>query len=86
MNIETVENAKINQMQPAILATHSRMAKNLIQDADNFTRIKLKINNLLWEELPTLTTIGKADSIASDIMCLIIAEIEKQEQALKGKQ
>ncbi len=41
-------------------------------DEDNITRLKRKINNLLWEELPADTTISDAEIIACRIIQMII--------------
>lgn len=56
MNIDTVRyvNAKI--------------PKPIINDVDDCTRLKLKINNLLWEELPGNVTLEKAEIMACDFM------------------
>ena len=48
------------------------MQKHILGDElDANTRLKLKINNLLWEEMPEKTTIGQADAIACKIFMLM---------------
>ena len=37
-------------------------------DMDNITRLKRKINNLLWEELPADTTMAEAEVMACHIL------------------
>lgn len=82
MNAETVENAKTlpgaTSFTYNINNVNSRMRKPLINDSDSFTRLKLKINNLLWEELPGTVTLERAEEIACGIMARFMGEKEKQ--------
>ena len=39
---------------------------------DDITRLKRKINNLLWEELPEKVTIGQAEVMACKIFGMMI--------------
>lgn len=82
MNTDTVNNMdKITdeRMRKFVNQTDSAMAPSWIDDKDKVTRLKLKINNLLWEELPGSVPIGSAEQIACDIFCHIRKEWEKGE-------
>ena len=61
-----------------IALTNQLMRKHILDDElDKYTRLKYKINNLLWEELPSNTQIGQAEDIACDIFMAIKGEIDK---------
>ena len=76
INIDTVEKAThlTNRKSQQIARVNMKMREPLVLESDTFTRLKLKINNLLWEELPGLTTIAQAETIACNIMSSIVEE------------
>jgi hypothetical protein len=68
MNVDEVK-----QGDPIVEAVNRRMPENPIQYSDDdFARLKVKINTLLWEELPSTTTLGSAERRACRIMQIII--------------
>ncbi len=54
-----------------IRRTAQLMPQSPIVEVDNLARLKIKINTLLWEELPGATTLVEAEEIACDIICRI---------------
>ncbi len=81
MNANTVNNVgKVmdEKVRTFVSQTDSAMAPSWIDDKDNVTRLKLKINNLLWEELPGSVPIGIAEQIACAIFCHIRKECEDE--------
>jgi len=80
MNIETVEKVMVsgnreNSVGGRVAKINSKMPKPLIDNGDGFTRLKLKINNLLWEELPGHVCLTRAEEIACEIMTILIDEL-----------
>lgn len=76
MNAETVENLELSDVseetKQKFVNTTTQLPDSPIDNPDRATRLKLKINNLLWEELPENTTMGKAEAMACDIFSHII--------------
>ncbi len=66
MNIQEVKES------PTIANINRLMLVNPLNDElDKNTRLKLKINNLLWEELPNHTTISQAEAMACEFFRII---------------
>jgi len=77
MNIETIEKA-IGRGDPTscvVRKINDKMKKPLIEDGDGFTRLKIKINNIVWEELPGHICLTRAEEIACEIMSILIDEM-----------
>ena len=77
MNNETVEKA-IGRDDPASYGVgkiNNKMRHSVIDNDDSFTRLKLKINNILWEELPGHICLTRAEEIACEIMSILIDEM-----------
>jgi len=74
MNIETVlENSK----EPNKIRTINALTRqNFLNSQDKITRIKVKVNTLLWEEMPNKTTLRELDTVACEIVSLIIDAAE----------
>ena len=71
MNSETVERSIRDEIGKEVAQINNMMRPSLIDAEDDFTRLKLKINNLLWEELPDKITLKQAEIIACEIMSKI---------------
>lgn len=74
MNIETVDrlSALANEDGYLVNSVNKKMPESLVTNSDSFTRLKIKINNLLWEELPGSVTIEDAEIMACKIMSLFL--------------
>lgn len=64
MNTETVEKSGLGGNVDFV---NSKMPKN----NEKYGNLKVKINTLLWEEMPEHTTIGQAEHLACEIFRLI---------------
>ncbi len=64
---------EVQKGDPLVEAVNRRMPENPIEYSDDdFARLKIKINTLLWEELPSTTSLGSAEKRACRIMQIII--------------
>ena len=69
-------NREESRQNPNVAKIGRLMRSDLLGgETDNNSRLKLKINNLLWEELPSKRTIGQADVIACEIFKLITNDV-----------
>ena len=66
MNAETVNECTIGSDVSQINALMPDEAR------DKYGKLKIKINTLLWEELPAETTLGQAEHIACQIFKIIM--------------
>ena len=77
MNSETVTKTPYGSN---ISKTNNFMPKHVLsEERDSYARLKLKINALLWEELPANTTIGQAEDIACNFFIAIKDEMDKKD-------
>jgi len=63
MNKETVKRSSLNE-KADVTKINQLLPENLLE-------LKIKINTLLWEELPAQTTLIKAEKIACRIFMMI---------------
>ena len=74
MNIETTETREMRTKE--VTNTEELMPESIVDEPDDYGRLKVKINNLLWVELPSTTPLGQAEQIACEIFCIIQTEIQ----------
>ena len=76
MNIQTVEDANQGKGEciAEIQAAANKLPVPLIDDADKITRVKMKINNLIWEEMAGDTTIRQAEGIACKTLSMMLGD------------
>lgn len=74
MNNQTVEHARNGTIEDSgqIRNIADKVDSTLIDSRDTLTRIKLKINNLLWEELPSNISLETAERIACGMLQLVV--------------
>lgn len=81
MNDETIRNTEAsNRFAEAVTEVNAMMREGPINEPDAVTRLKLKINNLLWEELPGGTPLFVAEQIA----CTFVYHIRKETEEYAG--
>ena len=65
-------NSETSKTNPRVREIGHLMRKDILgEEIDQNTRLKLKINNLLWEESPKDRTIEQADVLACEIFRLL---------------
>ncbi len=66
-------------MNSETLRTHPEETKKVAEQMpviDDLGHLKMKINNLLWEELPAKTPLGEMELLACDFVEQIMAKQE----------